>query len=177
MMNQINLTRRKFLATAGMAAGGLAVFGNVRMADALSQTPNADMAALRRAVVDSPVDVALHRANVFTGVFRKYESEPWIVRKAMALREYFETVPLYVREHDGMVGSISEKPGTMPVMVELGIGENSIYLSENPDRKGYLKGKVPEEICDYWKNRNMWGLYRAEMLGQPQISSGTLPLR
>ena len=60
--------------------------------------------------------------------------------------------------HDRLAGSISELPGAMPVMVELGIAENNIYTGENPKRQGYLKGQVPEEIRDYWKNRNLWGL-------------------
>ncbi|MBI5821759.1 MAG: hypothetical protein HZA88_22535 [Verrucomicrobia bacterium] len=171
------LSRREFLANAGMAAGGLAVFGRASVAEAALQTAHPDMAALRRAMMDSPFGVALHRAKVFTEVFRKHESEPWIVRKAMALREYFETVPLYLREHDGIAGSISETPGAMPVMVELGIGENNIYLSERPDRKGHLKDKVPDDIRHYWKNRNLWGRYRIEILGQPPVKShDELPL-
>ena len=26
-----------------------------------------------------------------------------------------------------------------------------------------MKGKVPDDIRDYWKNRNAWGLYRTEI--------------
>jgi len=133
-----SFTRREFLTTAGIMAGGLVVLGKVRLADAAVQAPHADMAALRKAMMDSPVDVALHRAKIFTRVFQQHEAEPWIVRKAMALREYFKTVPLYRREHDGIAGSISEAPGGMPVFVELGIGEHGIYLSERADRIGYL---------------------------------------
>jgi pyruvate-formate lyase len=164
------MSRREFLA-AGAAAGGLAVLGKAGIAKGAAQTPHLDMAALRRAMMDSPVGVALHRAKVFTRVFQQHEAEPWIVRKAMALREYFETVPLYLREHDGLAGSISETPGAMPVMVEIGIGENNIYLSERPDRKGHLAGRVPEDIRDYWKNRNLWGRYRTEVLGQPPVKA------
>lgn len=108
------------------------------------------MLALRRAVIDSPVAVALHRAREFTEVFQSHETEPWIVCKALALRQYLETVPLYLREHDRIAGAISERPGTMPVMVELGIGENNIYLSERPDRKGHLQGQVPDDVREYW---------------------------
>ncbi len=167
----MNISRREFLAAAGMTAGGLIVFGKVRSADAAMQTPHADMAALRKAMMDSPVDVALHRARVFTKVFQQHESEPWIVRKAMALREYFETVPLYLRPHDRIAGSISEKPGAMPLLVELGIADNNIYTGERPDRADYLKGKVPEDIREYWANRNMWGLFRTKIAGQKQVKS------
>ncbi len=160
-------TRRAFLAAAGAGLAAAArCWGDGAPAAGPITTPHADLAALRRAIVDSPVRVALHRANTFTRVFRENEHEPWILRKAMALRAYFRTVPLYLREHDGLAGSISELPGAMPVFAELGIGENGIYTNERPDRKGYLEGRVPHEIRDYWKNRNMWGLYRTEILGQ-----------
>ena len=41
-----------------------------------------DIAALRDAIVSSPVRVALHRANVFTRVFQETEGEPWALRRA-----------------------------------------------------------------------------------------------
>ena len=122
-----------------------------------------EMLALRREILDSPVDVALHRARTFTRVWRENEGAPWQVLKAMALREHFRTVPLYVRHHDKLAGSISETPGAMPVYVELGIGENGIYTGENPERQGYLRGKVPQDIVGYWEDRNMWGRHRAWM--------------
>ena len=165
------ISRREFLAATGMAAGGLFLFGKGSIAQAALQTPHADMAALRNAMMDSLVGVALHRAKVFTEVFQQHEAEPWIVRKALALREYFATVPLYLREHDGIAGTISERPGAMPVMVEIGIAENNIYCGERPDRTGYLKGQVPEEIRDYWKNGNLWGLYRTQILQQPPVKN------
>jgi len=167
------LSRRHFLSTAGVAIG-VAALGRWRIASAVAapvSTSHGDMAALRRDIVNSPVRVALHRAKTFTRVFQEMQQRPWIVRKAMALREYFETVPLYLREHDLLAGSLTEIPGAMPVMVEIGIAEMQGYLSEKPERRGYLKGQVPEDIRDYWKNRNLWGKYRTELLGQPPVKS------
>ena len=172
MINGQHLTRRHFLAVTGAAVGGAAV--GLNRAELLASpvtTPHDDIAALRRDIVDSPVRVALHRAEVFTKVFRENEDQPWVLKKALALREYFQTVPLYIREHDQLAGSISELPGAMPVVVELGIGENNIYTGERPDREGYLQAAVPEPIRDYWKNRNMWGRYRVELLKQPPYKS------
>jgi len=158
------ITRRTFLAMLG-------AYGAGPLLARLPSPSTSNIGALRRAIVDSPVDVALHRAEVFTRVYKRHADEPWIVRKALSLREYFETVPLYVREHDGLAGSISERPGAMPVIVELGIGENGIYTGEVPTRVGYMKGKVPSGIREYWMNRNAWGLYRTEILGKPPVSS------
>ncbi|MFW6146488.1 MAG: pyruvate formate lyase family protein [Planctomycetota bacterium] len=121
----------------------------------------AAMLALREAILASPPAVASHRAAVFTRVWRANEGVPWIVKKALAMREYFRTVPLYVREGDKLAGSISETPGAMPVFVELGIAENNIYTGETPERAGYLRGQVDPEIVAYWEDRNLWGRWRA----------------
>jgi len=119
------------------------------------------MLALRRAILGSPVTVALERARAYTRVFQANETAPWIVVKAMAFREHLATVPLYLREHDRIAGSICETPGGMPVHVEIGIGENGIYTSEDPQRAGYLQGQVPQDLVDYWEERNLWGRHRA----------------
>ncbi|MGB2823946.1 MAG: pyruvate formate lyase family protein, partial [Phycisphaerae bacterium] len=121
----------------------------------------ADMLALREDILASPVSVALERARTYTRVFRENTGAPWIVTKATAFREHLRAIPLYVRPHDRIAGSISERPGAMPVNVEIGIGENSIYVGENPHRRGYLRGQVPREIVDYWQDRNLWGRARA----------------
>jgi pyruvate-formate lyase len=172
MSDRRSLTRRRFVTETGTMIGAIAAgWRPGRSLAATDARPHADMARLRQDVVHAPPRVALHRAEVFTRVFQRAEDQPWMVRKALALREYFETVPLFIREHDGLAGSISELPGAMPVMVELAIGENDIYLSERPDRRGYLQGQVPESIRDYWKNRNLWGHYRGEILGQPPVAT------
>lgn len=160
----LRLSRRAFLGAVGAAGAG-------RLLASVPTPSIAQTAALRRDVVEAPIGVALHRARVFTDVFRAREADPWVARKGAALRKYFETVPLYVRPHDGIAGSISETAGAMPVMVELGIAENPIYLSENPMDGGYLTGKVPEDIRDYWANRNLWGLHRTQLQGLPPVAS------
>jgi pyruvate-formate lyase len=123
----------------------------------------APMRALRQSILDSPLSVALERARAFTRVWQENEGAPWIVKKAMALREHLRTVPLYIRPHDQIAGSISETPGGMPVMAELGIAENNIYVGEYPQRRGYMAGQVPPEMAGYWRERNLWGRYRATM--------------
>ena len=134
-----DVSRRSFLELLG-ATAATPVFAGVA-------TPSTDrIVGLRRDIVDSPVSVALHRARVFTRVFQENEDKPWVVRKGLALCEYFRTVPLYQRQGDRLAGSLTEKPGAMPVMVELGITPNNIYTGENPKRAGYLRGQVPQAI-------------------------------
>ncbi len=133
------------------------------IAQLLETYDGADMRALRQDILDSPVRVCLERAEAFTRVFRENEAAPWIVNKALALREHLRTMTLYLRPGDRIAGAISGAPGAMPLMVELGIAENPIYLNENPHRAGYLKGQVPQDIHAYWRDRNLWGRYRGYM--------------
>lgn len=164
------ISRRRFLAAlnAGAAAPLWA---------AVPTLSSPGLQALRREIVASPdtIPVGLHRARTFTRVFQANESKPFMVRKALALRTYFETVPLYLRPNDRIAGSISEQPGAMPLIVEIGICEDNIYTGENPNRVGYLKGKVPQDISDYWLHRNLWGFYRdgRRAVGTPRKRSGS----
>ncbi len=120
-----------------------------------------DMLTLRDDIINSPVSVGLARARTFTRVWQENPGAPWIVNKALALREHLRTVGLFVRPCDRLAGSIAERPGAMPLFPEIGIAENRGYGSEHPEREGYLEGQVPREILDYWEHRNLWGRYRA----------------
>src|SRR5689334_6609895 len=100
----VKLSRRTFLGALGAGAGA-PLFAGI----ATPSIPS--IGSLRRDIVESPLGVALYRAKVFTKVFQEHEGQPWILCKSMALREYFRTVPLYLRPHDRIAGSISETPG------------------------------------------------------------------
>lgn len=119
------------------------------------------MLALRADILASPVSVGLERARVYTHIWQENEGVAWIVKKGMALREHLRTTPLFIRPNDLLAGSISDTPGAMPLFPELGFGENGIYVGENPERRGYLEGQVPQDILDYWEDRNLWGQHRA----------------
>jgi pyruvate-formate lyase len=130
---------------------------------------SAYMLALRRDILDYPLTVCLHRAETYTRVYRENEGAPWQVTKALAFAEHLRTVALFVRDHDRLAGSIAEAPGGMNLNVEIGFCEEAILLSERPEYRGYLEGKVPEDIREYWMERNLWGRYRAflkNVLGQ-----------
>ncbi|MBI4905342.1 MAG: hypothetical protein HY820_17035 [Acidobacteria bacterium] len=153
-----SLSRREFLLSAMASAPVLA---------GVSRPSNPAIGELRANIL-STLDyprVALHRARVFTKVFQATEGKPWEVRKGMALREHLRTVPLYLRPGDRLAGSISETPGSMPLMAELGFGEEGTDI--NPQWRGYLKGQVPRDVWEYWKTRNLWGRFAASNPGGP----------
>ena len=97
---------------------------------------------------------------MYTRVFQEHEGEAWGITKARAFREHLRTIPLWQRPGDQLAGALTELPGGWPVIVEIGIAENSIFVSEDPAYRGYLDGQVPAEILDYWDTRNLWGRTR-----------------
>ena len=124
------LSRRELLLSAAAAAP---VFAGV----ARPSTPA--VGELRRdilATLDYP-RVALHRARVFTRVFQATEDKPWEVRKAMALREHFRTVPLYLRPGDRLAGSISRNAGRH-------VADGRAGLRRNRHRHESAVARLPE---------------------------------
>lgn len=123
------------------------------------------LGSLRAAILNSEFRVALHRARTYTSAFEEAEADgtAWVVAKARAFRAHLRTMPLWLRPGDQLAGSLTEFPGAMPLIVELGIGENGIFTDEDPHRAGYLRGAVPQEIRDFWQGRNMRGRWRGYM--------------
>lgn len=164
MLSGIPLSRRLFFQS--LAAGA-------PVAAALPTPSAPSTVGLRNDIVNSPLSIGLHRARVFTQIWQDHAARPWPLKKALALRHYLRTVPLYLRPGDRLAGSISERPGAMPIIVELGIAENPIYTGENPEARGYLRSQVPDEIRDFWRDRNLWGRFRA---ANPEAAiNGPLP--
>jgi hypothetical protein len=118
---------------------------------------------LRQDILSSPLSVALERAYSYTRMFKEHEGAPWIVKKALGFRAHLNTVPLYIRMNDKIAGSICETPGGMPLLPELGIGENTIFTGEDPHQAHYLKDQVPAEISEYWNGQNAWAHYQKYM--------------
>ena len=134
-----------------------------------------NMWSLRQDIVTSGFTIALDRAECYTKVFAQHEAAPWIVKKALAFREHLNTMPLYLRKYDQLPGSICETPGAMPLFPELGIGENQIFVRENPEYENYLDGKVPEHISSFWKGRDSWSAYKAYCRDVLGTEGGSIP--
>lgn len=85
----MSVSRRRFTARIGALAGAMALtdWSGLPLAVGAPSSGHSDLLALRRAMIDTPLRIGLHRARVFTTVFRENAAQPWIVRKGVALRE------------------------------------------------------------------------------------------
>ena len=117
------LTRRDFV----LAAAAAPVFAGTLRPSAAS---NSELRARHPLAPSNIPRVALHRAQASSPRSSKpRKTSRGKSAKAMALREYFRTVPLYLRPGDRLAGSISETPGAMPLMAELGFGESGTDIN------------------------------------------------
>ena len=112
-----------------------------------------------------PVYLSIWRSRVITKVWKETMNEPTSLRKAKALAQYLDEVPIFIRDDEVIVGYHSESPSCLPVCVE----------AVEPDliRKMMKDGLVKkdeagewEEILDYWLDRGLQKLLISRLTGK-----------
>lgn len=102
----------------------------------------------------TPVYLSVLRSKVMTEVFKETEGEPATIRKAMAISRYLDTMPLFIRPEDTIVGFYAEDPKAMPVSIEA----TSPTMIRQMMKDGYTKPEENqdwEEILQYWDKRGL----------------------
>jgi formate C-acetyltransferase len=97
--------------------------------------------------------VCLDRARLVTEADAKYDGEPMPVKRAMVFRHVLEGMTLDVTSNPVFAGNTSSRPRAWMLRPEFGIYVNEQIRIEHADLVGHLKGKVPEEITQYWESR------------------------
>ena len=101
------------------------------------------------------VRFSLHKMYWMTKVFKETDGQPWVLRRAMALAETLENMPIYVQDYSLIVGYQSGRPNEMPVHPDA----TEWLLSDIfYDRRGYLYEEEREwyqKATDYWADKSM----------------------
>ncbi|KYH32205.1 pyruvate formate lyase family protein [Neomoorella mulderi] len=89
-----------------------------------------------------PVYLSILRSRAYTKVWKETEGEPTSIRRAKALAEYLDTMPIFIRPHELLVGFYAEDPHALPVCIE----------STEPDfiKKIIADGNVKQEEVGEW---------------------------
>ncbi len=100
------------------------------------------------------VHLSILRSRVMTEVWKETEGEWQTIRKAKAISKYLDTMPLFIRPDDTIVGFYAEDPYALPISIEAASTKMVRSMVETglvkPDEKDeYL------EIADYWDKRGM----------------------
>ncbi|MGI6000673.1 MAG: glycyl radical protein [Candidatus Merdisoma sp.] len=104
-------------------------------------------------------EICVERARLVTESYRSTEGEPYILRRAKALRYLLEHMTIFIDEEELIVGNHAAKPRCAPVFPEFGLFDekeldlmpvrkvDTLQISEK-DKRFLL-----DEIFPYWKTR------------------------
>jgi formate C-acetyltransferase len=76
------------------------------------------MAKLKDELLDAPRRYSTLNAQIAKKSYDSTEGQPVIIRRAKALKAAFDEMPIYIREHELLVGNRSEGLGVMPKLQE-----------------------------------------------------------
>ena len=107
--------------------------------------------------------VCVERPRIVTESFRRNEADPWIIKRAKALRDVLEQMPIYMREGGLIVGTPTSTPGAWIVYPEFSLGTESIVQNRHNFDVGpdFIRDALSDDIKDYWSTRNLYAHYAA----------------
>lgn len=106
--------------------------------------------------------LCIERARLLTESFRKTESEPMPIRRALAMENILSHISLYLCEDDMLMGALAEKRRGSSVFPEFSVDWIEQELNGNPvafDKRKYdpyivdpaVKRELLEDIIPYWR--------------------------
>lgn len=100
----------------------------------------------------APDQVCLDRARLVTEAHRRHADEPVAIRRALAFAHVLRHMALDLDSNPVFAGCTSSAPRAWMLVPEFGIGVDAQVALET-GLAGFLDGKVPEDIRDFWADR------------------------
>ncbi len=97
---------------------------------------------LKEELFSAQSSFCFERAKIITGSFKSSEGEHQAIRRAKALREVFNQIPIFIREGELIVGQRSAS-----------LAGRSVYPEYH--LFGLTQETTPTEVWDYWNGRNI----------------------
>ncbi len=116
---------------------------------------------LKEKVLSARPSVCTERAKFYTQVYREYESEPIIIRRALALKKTLKEMSIFIDEGELIVGNHSSALRAAPIFPEYAVGWILDELDSFDKRPGdafYITRqhkKELKEICSWWKGKTL----------------------
>ena len=122
----------------------------------------------------SEVWLSIIRSRVMTEVWKETEGEWSTIRKAKAISRYLDTMPIFIRPDEYIVGFYAEDPHALPISIEAA----SIKTIMGMIKTGMVKEDEQEEymeIAKYWEKRGM-GYQLKQLLTPEELDYGQTEL-
>jgi formate C-acetyltransferase len=89
--------------------------------------------------LNAPSSVSSERARLVTEAYGLYADEPVVVKRARSLKHILEQMKIVIRDHELIIGNITEEPASVPIYPECAVG----WLEEELDGNPYPLHKRP----------------------------------
>ncbi|BCV24887.1 glycyl radical protein [Gelria sp. Kuro-4] len=106
--------------------------------------------------------VCIERARLVTQSYRETEGQPEVIRRAKALRNVLEGMPVYILPDELIVGQVASKHRSVEVFPENSVDwlETELDLIETRSQDRFLippevKKELRESIIPYWKGKTL----------------------
>ncbi|MEW6267288.1 MAG: pyruvate formate lyase family protein [Thermodesulfobacteriota bacterium] len=100
------------------------------------------------------VYLSILRSRTMTEVWKETEGEPTTLRKAKAISRYLDTMPIFIRPTETIVGFYAEDPHALPVTIEA-TDPGIIRLMIACDQVKPEEKEEWEELVEYWELRGL----------------------
>jgi len=115
---------------------------------------------IRDRLLSTGDSVCLERARLYTEAYRRHEREPVPIRRALSFAHVLRNMTLDVETNCFFAGNTSTRPRAWMLLPEYGmnIGADSQIVVEHEFTRGFLDGKVPRDLIEFWRERGLGGM-------------------
>ncbi|MEW6660945.1 MAG: glycyl radical protein [Bacillota bacterium] len=115
---------------------------------------------LRETVLNSMPEICIERAVAYTDIYKAYEALPQITKRSLAFEKFLETIPIYIRPDELIVGAEGPVSGSVHVFPEIASEwieeELELFEQRPPHSRFVLSAESKEklrELLPYWRGR------------------------
>ena len=117
---------------------------------------------LKERLLTREARMCIDRAMLVTEAYKKHDAEPVIIKRALALKNILEHIPIYIEDDALIVGSPASKPGGAEVFPELSVHWMVRELDSFETREfnrlkvsDGVKRAIRGEIYPFWKGKSV----------------------
>ena len=103
----------------------------------------------------------MDRAKIVTESYKETEGEPILLRRAKATKRFLENKPVYISDHELLVGTINCKPNGIPVYPEYSVDWILGDLESFREGKIRIEPREENEIVNtlsYWRGQTVYDM-------------------
>jgi formate C-acetyltransferase len=101
--------------------------------------------------------VCLERARLVTEAYREHTGEPMPILRARALEHVLAQMTLDMDSNPVYAGNTATRPRAWMLVPEFGFSVCPQIAIEHSELDGFLDGRIPDELRDYWATRSVGG--------------------